>query len=1071
MAANNTGHEHRSRVFRAQLPVTVTGSGIHSPTVLVDSSNSTVYLMWISYNDNKIYIATVLNGGLSLSTPIGFDAGGVDLITGSSDVSVLARSLLHVRYNSVDHSIGVVWHRRETFTGFVRGLRHDAHGEHHDIWTWYDTVNSRMVWNTGDVNINYGQGTSGGTTRCSRKSGLPRETLVNLPHSLMKQVLALLLVAAPILAQDLVCARQQGDARGAFERALVLSKSLDDDGAGRVAELARELAADSGDRGAEALAMTIDTTVALRRNDLPAAARLACEALDVAQSTDEPAVLSRAWLTLAEVLRVRAAGPLVPGHTHVECLQNALALAERAGDLQLEFAALMRLGDAANVADDYLTSRGYFDRAIVIARQLDDPSDECEVEIDLALLYMSQHEQVRGMFHQRQAVKLAEENHLPAYPRAMLGLGFAIVNEQQTYDEARAIFNKVLPRDEHGNYIATPAIPRTWLGFGLTGLAGVEMNTGHLEEAECLLRQSDAIFSSALYQVSSVYELVAMYIRRHDYLTGLRLAMESVNAPQTRPTNLAKALMRAARASRGLKDTRRGTALIREAIDIREEIDRGAAGDEQQHVRIAEWCADYYEVAAELALDSGDVPQALTLVEQGRAGVLTGILENGRPDALAKVDEADRHEQRRRERELAQIRIALDASRAEHRAERAVKLDEQLRDARQSYETFVDTIRTRSQRRLSSRRRLDTAQLASMLDRLPRGMVAIEFVIDDDDQLHAFVVRRDPTRRIVCRTTQIERKPLEDRINRFVNAITNRDLDYRESARDVYELLIRPIEKELSGAKALLIVPDEVLWRVPFCALVDANGHFFIERAPIVYAPSITAYATMMHLAPRHAPRAFFGVANPSLTTHDALPDANEEIDAVQALYGARNSKVLEGSAATESSTRAELGKASIIHFATHALLDDAHPMYSRLLLGRDPRANDDGSLEAWEIAQLHLNADLIILSACNTARGSISHGEGVVGMVWAFFVAGARSTVATQWSVASGSTAKLMIDFHRSLRRGDHDPALAKAQALRDAQLQLLHKAPDTHPFGWAGFALYGDASYRLSTHPAFVF
>jgi CHAT domain-containing protein len=286
-----------------------------------------------------------------------------------------------------------------------------------------------------------------------------------------------------------------------------------------------------------------------------------------------------------------------------------------------------------------------------------------------------------------------------------------------------------------------------------------------------------------------------------------------------------------------------------------------------------------------------------------------------------------------------------------------------------------------------------------------------------------------------------------------------------------YELLIRPIEKELSGAKALLIVPDEVLWRVPFSALVDANGRFLVERTPIVYAPSITAYATMMHIAPRHAPHAFFGVANPSLTTHDALPEAKEEIEAVRALYGARNSKVLEGNAATESRTRAELGKASIIHFATHALLDDAHPMYSRLLLARDPGANDDGSLEAWEIAQLHLSADLIILSACNTARGSISHGEGVVGMVWAFFVAGARSTVATQWSVASGSTAKLMIAFHRSLRRGDHDPALAKAEALRDAQLELLRNARDTHPFAWAGFALYGDASYRLSTHPAFVF
>src|SRR6185369_14085242 len=118
--------------------------------------------------------------------------------------------------------------------------------------------------------------------------------------------------------------------------------------------------------------------------------------------------------TLAEVLRHRAAAPLVPEHTHLECLQKALTIAEEADDRLLQAAALLRLGDAANVADDYITARSYFDRGLVLAHQLGDAAMECELEIDLAILYFSQKEQDRGMFHQRQAVKLAEEHHLPS---------------------------------------------------------------------------------------------------------------------------------------------------------------------------------------------------------------------------------------------------------------------------------------------------------------------------------------------------------------------------------------------------------------------------------------------------------------------------------------------------------------------------------------------------------------------------------------------------------------------------------------------------------------------------------
>jgi CHAT domain-containing protein len=175
-------------------------------------------------------------------------------------------------------------------------------------------------------------------------------------------------------------------------------------------------------------------------------------------------------------------------------------------------------------------------------------------------------------------------------------------------------------------------------------------------------------------------------------------------------------------------------------------------------------------------------------------------------------------------------------------------------------------------------------------------------------------------------------------------------------------------------------------------------------------------------------------------------------------MYPAGRCLALKGHHATEWRAKSQMNDRRIVHFATHGVLDDRNPMYSRLVLARGDDPADDGSLEAWEITRLTLDADLVVLSACDTARGEIGGGEGVVGMAWSFFVAGARSTLATQWRVESDSTARLMIQFHRSLleARGP----LKKAHALRKAQLQLLRHDKTRHPFYWAAFVLLGDAS-----------
>jgi CHAT domain-containing protein len=149
-----------------------------------------------------------------------------------------------------------------------------------------------------------------------------------------------------------------------------------------------------------------------------------------------------------------------------------------------------------------------------------------------------------------------------------------------------------------------------------------------------------------------------------------------------------------------------------------------------------------------------------------------------------------------------------------------------------------------------------------------------------------------------------------------------------------------------------------------------------------------------------------------------------------------------------------------MLHFATHAILDDRNPMYSRIMFAQAGRsAAEDGMLEAWEIMRLDLRASIAVLSACQTARGRVGAGEGIIGFSWALFVAGCPTVVVSQWKVDSARTADLMIAFHRHLAAGPaaSGPAMTKAEALRKAALRLLH-GPYNHPAYWAGFVLVGD-------------
>jgi CHAT domain-containing protein len=142
-------------------------------------------------------------------------------------------------------------------------------------------------------------------------------------------------------------------------------------------------------------------------------------------------------------------------------------------------------------------------------------------------------------------------------------------------------------------------------------------------------------------------------------------------------------------------------------------------------------------------------------------------------------------------------------------------------------------------------------------------------------------------------------------------------------------------------------------------------------------------------------------------------------------------------------------------------VLDDKNPLYSYLVLAPGTDSKEDGLFEAWELMEMDLKAELAVLSACDTARGRVGAGEGMIGMTWALFVAGVPTTIASQWQVPSESTTTLMVNFHKIRLGYRSGRKMSNAEAWRSVALAMI-KDPRYRmkPYYWGGFVVVGDAA-----------
>lgn len=328
---------------------------------------------------------------------------------------------------------------------------------------------------------------------------------------------------------------------------------------------------------------------------------------------------------------------------------------------------------------------------------------------------------------------------------------------------------------------------------------------------------------------------------------------------------------------------------------------------------------------------------------------------------------------------------------------------------------------------------------------------------------------------LAIKTIEIRRVDLRKKISYFHAQLAQRSLNFTIASRDLYDLLIKPIEIKLNGKRKICIIPDDVLWGIPFQALTAPGERYLIEEYSVFYAPSLSVYLQMLKrntYSGESKENSLLAFGNPSLEGDTVkylkghqrdenfmpLPHAEFEVKAILSMFRNPKSKALIGQEAEERLFKSVVSEYRTIHMATHGVLDDQNPLYSYLLLSKkDDDQEEDGILEAREILNLDLSADMVVLSACETARGRIGSGEGLIGMSWAFFVAGCRSTVVSQWKIDSAGTAKFMIEFYKVLEKKRVEGKSSKSEALKIAAIMMMKNIRYRHPYYWAGFVTIG--------------
>jgi CHAT domain-containing protein/uncharacterized protein HemY len=779
----------------------------------------------------------------------------------------------------------------------------------------------------------------------------------------------------------------------------------------------------------------------------------------------------------------------------IEFYEQSLAIARKIDDRNGEAYSLNNLGEAYSRLGQYLKAIKYYEQSLAIARKIDDRNGEASSLNNLGAAYSSQGQYPKAIEHYEQSLAIARKigdrngeasslnnlgnayNSLGQYPKAI-----------EYYEQSLAIQKEISDRNGEASSLNN-------LGNAYNSLGQYPKAIEYYEQSLAIAqdigdRQEEA---RSLMGLGNAYNSLGQYPKAIEhYEQSLAIAQDIGDRQEE-----ARSLNNLGEVYRSQGQYPKAIEYYEQSLAIKRKIgDRNGEAYSLNNLGIAYSNLEQYSKAIELYEQSlaiarkiGDRNgEAYSLNNLGIVFLQTHELEKA---TIFLLDAAQALESLRAGlTDIDKVQFLETQTNAYRALQLALVAQDKTDDALVAAErgrsrAFIEQLA----QRLGSQTVEDLiTQNIPTLDQLKQiaaqhnvTLVEYSFVYDQkvrdpNGQLYTWVVK--PTEEIIFQQADLStlNTSLADLVDSSREAIgvtrgivgvrprPGTEEQQAQRLKQLYQLLIEPIDDLLpSDPNApVIFVPQGELFSVPFAALQDAKGQYLIDQHTVLTSPSIQLLdktrqqQAQVKQANLHD---VLVVGNPTMP-HVSL--AGEPPQQLSTLAGAEKeakaiapllqTQPLLGGQAKKTTVMQRMEQARMIHLATHGILDDRQGLESAIALAPDGTGElNDGLLTAAEIAQMKLHAELVVLSACDTAQGRIT-GDGVIGLSRALITAGVPSVLVSLWSVPDAPTAELMTEFYQQLQHTDN-----KAQALRQAMLATKAKHPS--PRDWAGFTLIGEA------------
>jgi CHAT domain-containing protein/Tfp pilus assembly protein PilF len=735
--------------------------------------------------------------------------------------------------------------------------------------------------------------------------------------------------------------------------------------------------------------------------------------------------------------------------TALEHFERAIELAREAGMRQDEAYWMGGKGQALILKGRYDLGLEDYRAALAIYEDIGARAEWLEAMHDLGQLHLLLGDPASAERHFRRAIDLAREIGLSrGVTLNLVALGDLYFHHQQL-NEAAKLYGKA-------RYRAEETGEQALLATSLLRLALIHREQAQLPQAKSEANQAletsreigaQLIEAEAHYALAELARLDGRPSRALELFTAAHAAVADAGDPEL----LWQIEFGRALALETMGDKAAAIDALTSAVTIIEGV-RDRLREERFR---AGYVQDKYQVYVELVrlqLELGRKEDAFSTAERLRARSYAALVGRGATPALSTDEQHIENELRERIRQLQRFLIEEQRRTQPEQRQMAIRnFSRELLQAEQDYLVFLDD---HALARPADRMVNPISSSELIRNRLRTGEALIEYVVGGNSVIvfvltaHGMSVTSSPVRKSDLRS-QI--KLLRDLIRH------PGDPRWSKPAASLAATLLAPVEQAgyLTEIRHIYLVPHGVLNYVPFALLptsADQRDGLLLEDFTLTYLPA--AVALLEAKSPAIAPQTLLAMAPAS----GRLRHAPEEASSIDNLFKP-HSRLLVGSEATESSFKDLASNYQILHLATHGYFNKQNPLLSGLELEADEV--DDGLLEVHEVLGLNLVADLVTLSACETALGSgyfaeVPAGDEFIGLTRAFLSAGSESVMATLWEVDDRSSVQFMQQFYRYANQAGEDAGLASA--LSHAQRTLRSSETYNHPYFWAPFVLVGS-------------